>query len=77
MKRFFTRMQFFIANEGSCNYDARRIDEIEFPLRYKHLVQRWAPKELPEVDTISSSVGGCITLLLHPYMDWGYFPWME
>jgi hypothetical protein len=44
-------MQFFIANGGSCNYDAESIGDIEFPLRYKHLVQRWAPKELPEVDT--------------------------
>jgi hypothetical protein len=44
-------MQFFIANEGSCNYDDERIGDIEFPLRYKRLVQRWAPNELPEVDT--------------------------
>ena len=44
-------MQFFIANGGSCNYDAESIGEIEFPLRYKQLVQWWAPKELPEVDT--------------------------
>jgi hypothetical protein len=45
------RMQFFIANGGSCNYDAESIGDIELPLRYKHLVQRWASKELPEVDT--------------------------
>jgi hypothetical protein len=38
-KRFHTRMQFFIANKGLCNYDAESIDEIEFPLRYKHLVK--------------------------------------
>ena len=38
-KRFRTRMQFFIANRESCNYDADRIGDIEFPLRYKHLVQ--------------------------------------
>lgn len=44
-------MQFFIANRGSCNYDVESIGDIEFPLRYKHLVQRWAHKELPEVDT--------------------------
>jgi hypothetical protein len=50
-KRFRIRMQFFIANGGSCNYDAEIIGDIEFPLRYKHLVQRWAPKELPKVDT--------------------------
>ena len=50
-KRFRNRMQFFIANGGLCNYDVESICDIEFPLRYKHLVQRWALKELPEVDT--------------------------
>jgi hypothetical protein len=50
-KIFCIRMQFFIANGGSCNYDVESIGDIEFPLRYKHLVKRWAPKELPEVDT--------------------------
>jgi hypothetical protein len=48
-KRFCIRMQFFIANGGSCNYDVERIGDIDFPLRYRHLVQRWVPKELPEV----------------------------
>jgi hypothetical protein len=33
------RMKFFIANRGSCNYDAKRIGDIEFPLRYRQLVQ--------------------------------------
>ena len=44
-------MQFFISNGGSCNYDVERIGDIEFPLRYRHLVQLWVPKELPKVDT--------------------------
>ena len=44
-------MQYFIANEGSCNYDAMSIGDIEFPLRYRHLVQRWVPNKLPQVDT--------------------------
>jgi hypothetical protein len=44
-------MLFFIANGGSSSYDAESIGDIEFPLRYKHLVQRWAPKEQPEVET--------------------------
>ena len=50
-KRFRRRMQYFIANEGSCNYDAESIGDIEFPLRYRHLVQRWVPNKLPQVDT--------------------------
>jgi hypothetical protein len=44
-------MKFFIANRGSCNYDVESIGDIEFPLRYRHLVKRRAPKELLEVDT--------------------------
>jgi hypothetical protein len=50
-KRFCTRMQFLIVNGGSCNYDDESMGDIQFPLRYKHLVKRWAPKELLEVDT--------------------------
>jgi hypothetical protein len=56
-KRFHIRMQFFIANIVSCNYDAKSICDIEFPLRYKNLVQRWAPKEIPKVD-IDFFIGG-------------------
>jgi hypothetical protein len=44
-------MQFFIANRGSCNYDAESIADIEFPLRYRHLVKIWEPNELLELDT--------------------------
>ena len=44
-------MQYFIANRGSCNYDAQRIGGIEFPLRYRHLVQQWVPNKLPQLDT--------------------------
>ena len=38
-KIFHTCMQFFIANGGSCNYDAESIGDIEFPFRYRHLVK--------------------------------------
>jgi hypothetical protein len=38
-KRFRICMQFFIANGGSCNYDVESIGDIDFPLRYRHLVQ--------------------------------------
>ena len=44
-------MLFCIANKGSCDYDVESIGDIEFPLRYRHLVQPWVPKELPQVDT--------------------------
>ena len=40
VRKLFRRcMQYFIANGGSCNYDAESIGDIEFPLRYRHLVQ--------------------------------------
>ena len=38
-KIFRKCMQFFIANGGSCNYDAGSICDIDFPLSYKNLVQ--------------------------------------
>ena len=38
-KIFCIRKQFFISNGGSCNDDFESIGEIEFPLRYRHLVQ--------------------------------------
>ena len=44
-------MQYFISNRGSCHYDAENIGDIEFPLRYRHLVQWWVPNKLPQVDT--------------------------
>jgi hypothetical protein len=57
-------MQFFIANGGSCNYDVESIGDIEFPLRYKSLVQQWAPKELPKVDT-DFFIGGRMYRIAH------------
>ena len=44
-------MLYFIANGGSCNYDAESIGNIEFPLRYIHIFKLWLPNELPLVDT--------------------------
>ena len=38
-KRFRRHMQYFIAKGGSCNYDAESIGDIEFPLRYRNIVQ--------------------------------------
>ena len=40
VRKIFRRgIQYFISNKGSCNYDAESIGDIEFPLRYRHLVQ--------------------------------------
>jgi hypothetical protein len=43
-------MKFVIAEEGSCDYDDESIGDIEFTLRYIHIVQPWVPKELPQLD---------------------------
>jgi len=44
-------MQIFLAKWGSCSYDNESIDDIKVPLRYKHLVKQWAPKDLPKINT--------------------------
>ena len=44
-------MQYFIANGGSFNYDAESVGDVEFPLRYRDLVQQWVTNKLPQVDT--------------------------
>jgi hypothetical protein len=44
-------MEFFLARGGSCSYDDETKGDIEVPLRYKHLVKEWVPKELPLVNT--------------------------
>jgi hypothetical protein len=47
--KFCRRMKIFVAEGGSCSYDDE-IGDIEVPLRYKHLVKQWVPKELPPID---------------------------
>ena len=44
-------MEFFLAGGGSCSYDDETRGDIEVPLRYKHLVKQWVPKDLPELKT--------------------------
>jgi hypothetical protein len=41
----FCRCMNFFLTEGSCSYDDERIGDIDVPLRYKHLVKQWVPKE--------------------------------
>jgi hypothetical protein len=43
-------MKFFLPKGGSCSYDDESIGDIDVPLRYKHLVKQWVPKELPPID---------------------------
>ena len=43
-------MEFFLKGGGSCSYDDETVGDIEVPLRYKHLVKQWVPKDLPQVN---------------------------
>jgi hypothetical protein len=48
--KFCRCMKLFLAEGGSCSYDDESIGDIDVPLRYKHLVKQWVPKELPPID---------------------------
>jgi len=50
-RKFHKHMDFFLGKGGSCSYDHESIDDIEVPLRYKHIVKQWVPKDLPEINT--------------------------
>ena len=39
IRKFHRYMDFFLAEGGSCSYNDEIIDDIKFPLRYKHLVK--------------------------------------
>ena len=49
-RKFHKRMEFFLVEGGSCFYDDETIGDIEVPLRYKHLVKQWIPKDLPQLN---------------------------
>ena len=44
-------MNFFLKGGGSCSYDDETICDIEVPLRYKHIVKQWVPKDIPQLNT--------------------------
>ena len=44
-------MEFFLRGGGSCSYDDEIVGYIEVPLRYKHLVKQWVPRDIPQVNT--------------------------
>ena len=41
----------FSQRRGSCSYDVETVGDIEVPLRYQHLVKKWVPRDLPQVNT--------------------------
>ena len=48
-------MKFFLKGGGSCSYDVEIVGDIDVPLRYKHLVKQWVPRDLPQVN-----IGFCV-----------------
>ena len=50
-RKFNKHMEFFLKGGGSCSYDDETLRDIEVPLRYKHLVKQWVPRDLPQVNT--------------------------
>jgi hypothetical protein len=48
--KFCRCMKFYLVEGGSFSYDDESIGDIDFPLRYKHLVKQWVPKALPPID---------------------------
>ena len=41
--------EFFLKGGGSCSYDDKIVEEINVPLRYKHLVKQWVPRDIPQI----------------------------
>ena len=51
-RKFDKRMNFFLQGGGSCSYDDEIVGDINFPLRYKHLVKKWVLSDLPKVPSL-------------------------
>lgn len=49
-RKFHRCMEFFLVKGGSCFFYHESIDDIEVPLRYKHIVKQWVPKDLLEIN---------------------------
>ena len=50
-RKFHKHMDFFLVEGGSCSYEHETIGNIKVPLRYKHIVKQWVPKDLPQINT--------------------------
>lgn len=48
--KFHKRMGFSLFEWGSCSYDEETIGDIDVPLRYKKLVKKWVPKDIPPLN---------------------------
>ena len=68
IRNFNKHMKFFLIGGGSCSYDDETIGEIEVPLRYKHLVKQWVPRDISQVDTnfcVNERINRITPLSLH------------
>ena len=50
-RKFHIHMELFLAEGGSCSCDDETIGDTKVPLRYKHVVKQWVPKDLPHINT--------------------------
>ena len=48
---FQKHIQIFLVEGGSCSYEYETIGDIEVPLRHKHIVKQWVPKDIPQLNT--------------------------
>ena len=44
-------MHFFLVEGGSRSYEDETLGDIEVPLRYKHILKQWVPKDIPQLTT--------------------------
>ena len=49
-RKFSKHMEFFLRGGGSCSYDDETVGDIEVPLRYKHIVKQWVPRDIPQLN---------------------------
>ena len=49
--KFLRCLENSLCEGGSFDYDNESIGDIDFPLMYRHIIKRWIPKELPQVET--------------------------
>ena len=50
-RKFNKHREIFLKGGGSCSYDDETISDIDVPLRYKHPVKQWEPRDISQMST--------------------------
>ena len=69
-------MEIFLAEGRSYSYDDETIGDIEVPLRYKHLLKQWVPKDIPQLNTHFCVNERIYQIAPYPLHGLGYFAWI-